>query len=107
MIPGLGDTAHGFDVIAPKLTVKYRVFGVTRRGFGVSSAPSTGYGADRLGEDGLAQLACLFDHEILFGFSQHNFVWANNLLSSAPVILEHRIWLVANQLCPPYFIIFA
>ena len=54
LVPGLGNTAHVFDVLAPKLTARYRVLGVTRRGFGASSAPATGYGADRLGDDVLA-----------------------------------------------------
>lgn len=54
LVPGLGNTAHIFDVIAPKLTARYRVLGVTRRGFGSSSAPVSGYSADRLGDDVLA-----------------------------------------------------
>jgi len=54
LVPGLGNTAHIFDAVAPKLTARYRVLGVTRRGFGSSSAPSSGYGADRLGDDVLA-----------------------------------------------------
>ena len=51
LVPGLGNTAHIFDAVAPKLAARYRVFGITRRGFGSSSAPSSGYGADRLGDD--------------------------------------------------------
>src|SRR5262249_49832246 len=47
LVPGLGNTAHIFDVVALKLTAHYHVFGVTRRGFGASSAPASGYGADR------------------------------------------------------------
>ena len=54
LVPGLGNTAHIFDVVAPKLTAHYHVFGVTRRGFGASSVPASGYGADRLGDDVLA-----------------------------------------------------
>jgi len=54
LVPGLGNTAHIFDVIAPKLAAHYHVVGVTRRGFGASSAPSSGYSADRLGDDVLA-----------------------------------------------------
>jgi hypothetical protein len=40
-----------FDTVALKLTARYHALGVTRRGFGSSSAPSSGYGADRLGDD--------------------------------------------------------
>jgi non-heme chloroperoxidase len=54
LVPGLGNTAHVFDVLAPKLATHYHVVGVTRRGFGASSAPSSGYAADRLGDDVLA-----------------------------------------------------
>jgi pimeloyl-ACP methyl ester carboxylesterase len=59
LVPGLGNTAHIFDVLATKLTARYHVVGVTRRGFGDSSAPSSGYGADRLGDDVLAVIDAL------------------------------------------------
>ncbi|HLJ16839.1 MAG TPA: alpha/beta hydrolase, partial [Bryobacteraceae bacterium] len=57
LLAGLGNTAHIFDKFATKLTSTYHVYGVTRRGFGVSSAPapdSANYTADRLGDDVLA-----------------------------------------------------
>ena len=59
LVPGLGNTAHIFDVLATKLTAHYHVVGVTRRGFGDSSAPASGYGADRLGDDVLAVIDAL------------------------------------------------
>jgi non-heme chloroperoxidase len=62
LLPGLGDTAHVFDNFALKLTPSYRVFGITPRGFGVSSAPSAevaNYSADRLGDDVAAVIAAL------------------------------------------------
>ena len=58
-IPGLGNTAHIFDQFAPQFTKQYHVFGITRRGFGSSSAPASGYSADRLGDDVLAVLDSL------------------------------------------------
>jgi non-heme chloroperoxidase len=58
-IPGLGNTAHVFDDFAPKLARDYHVYGITRRGFGASSAPESGYEADRLGDDVLAVIAAL------------------------------------------------
>lgn len=58
-IPGLGNTAHIFDQFAPKFTGRYHVYGITRRGFGSSSAPASGYSADRLGDDVLAVLDSL------------------------------------------------
>jgi pimeloyl-ACP methyl ester carboxylesterase len=59
LVPGLGNTAHVFDVVAPKLAARYHVFGVTRRGFGASAKPASGYGADRLGDDVLAVIEAL------------------------------------------------
>jgi len=59
LLAGLGGTLHGFDAFAPKLTAKYHVYGITRRGYGASSAPEpTGdnYAADRLGDDVLTVL---------------------------------------------------
>jgi pimeloyl-ACP methyl ester carboxylesterase len=59
LLAGLGATAHTYDKFAARLTPSYRVFGITRRGFGASSVPSSGYSADRLGDDVLAVLAAL------------------------------------------------
>jgi pimeloyl-ACP methyl ester carboxylesterase len=62
LLTGLGDNAHVFDTFAPKLTASYHVYGITRRGFGVSSAPSpetVSYTADRLGEDVVAVIDAL------------------------------------------------
>jgi non-heme chloroperoxidase len=62
LLTGLPDTAHVFDDFAPKLTAWYHVYGITRRGRGVSSKPepnATNYTADRLGEDVLAVIAAL------------------------------------------------
>ncbi len=54
LLAGLGGTAHDFDQFAPKLAETYHVYGLTRRGFGRSSAPHHGYDADTLGDDVLA-----------------------------------------------------
>jgi non-heme chloroperoxidase len=51
LLAGLGNTAHIYDDIAPKLAEKYHVLGITRRGYGASSSPSSGYTANRLGDD--------------------------------------------------------
>jgi len=62
LLSGLGDTAHVFDEFAPKLTVSYHVYGITRRGRGASSTPepnATNYAASRLGEDVLAVIDAL------------------------------------------------
>jgi non-heme chloroperoxidase len=62
LLAGLGDTAHVFDDFAHKLAAQYHVYGITRRGFGDSSAPpptDANYNADRLGEDVLAVIDAL------------------------------------------------
>jgi pimeloyl-ACP methyl ester carboxylesterase len=40
---GIGDTAHIFDLFAPKFTNQFRVLGLTRRGHGESEKPDSGY----------------------------------------------------------------
>jgi len=70
LLAGLGNTAHIFDKFAPKLTSSHRVYGITRRGYGISSAPPTGYSADRLGDDVLAVLGALkLNRPVLVGHS--------------------------------------
>jgi len=72
-LAGLGNTAHAFDKFAPKLTATYHVYGITRRGFGLSSAPTPAngnYSADRLGDDVLAVLDELkLNRPVLVGHS--------------------------------------
>ena len=70
LLAGLGNTAHIFDKVAPKLAANNHVYGITRRGFGASSAPTAGYAADRLGDDVLAVLDALkLNRPVLVGHS--------------------------------------
>jgi pimeloyl-ACP methyl ester carboxylesterase len=70
LLPGLGGTAHVLDDFAPKLASTGHVYGITRRGFGASSAPASGYDADRLGDDVLAVLDSLdLSKPVLVGIS--------------------------------------
>ena len=63
-------TAHEYDDIAPKLTAFCHVYGITRRGFGASSRPDSGYTAQRSAEDVLHVLDALkLDHPVLAGHS--------------------------------------
>jgi pimeloyl-ACP methyl ester carboxylesterase len=50
-LAGLGNTAHAFDDFAPALTDRFHVVALTRRGFGQSSHPDSGYDTHRLVED--------------------------------------------------------
>lgn len=70
LLTGLGNSGHIFDKFALKLTPQYHVYGITRRGFGASSSPATGYSADRLGDDVLAVIEALkLDKPVLVGHS--------------------------------------
>lgn len=51
LLAGHGDTGHVFDDFAPRLTDGFRVFAITRRGFGASSQPAQGYDLARMVED--------------------------------------------------------
>jgi pimeloyl-ACP methyl ester carboxylesterase len=51
LLAGGGNTAHVFDDFAPPLTARYHAYGITRRGYGVSSKPDVGYSVNRLADD--------------------------------------------------------
>ena len=72
-LAGLGDTAHVFDTFAPRFAGSYHVYGITRRGFGLSSKPApanSNYSADRLADDVLAVVDKLkLDRPVLVGHS--------------------------------------
>ena len=70
LLAGLGNTAHVFDGMAPKLARHFHVYGITRRGFGASSTPKTGYTGDRLADDVVTVLKVLdVQKPILVGHS--------------------------------------
>jgi len=70
LLAGLGNTAHVFDEFAPKLTDAYHIYGITRRGYGSSSRPESGYTATRLAEDVLDVLDALkLSRPVLAGHS--------------------------------------
>jgi non-heme chloroperoxidase len=70
LLAGLGNTAHVFDELAPKLTGLGRVYAITRRGYGASSRPTSGYDVARLGEDVLAVIDSLrIERPVLIGHS--------------------------------------
>ena len=59
LLAGGGNTAHMFDEFATKLTSRYHVYGITRRGSPPSSVPEDGYSADELGDDIVAAIDAL------------------------------------------------
>jgi non-heme chloroperoxidase len=63
-------TAHVYDEFAPKLADQFHVFGITRRGIGVSDKPATGYTVQRSADDVLEVLESLkLQKPILIGNS--------------------------------------
>lgn len=70
LLAGLGNTAHVFDELGPKLTSLGHIYAITRRGYGASSRPESGYDVARLGEDVLAVLDALaIEKPVLIGHS--------------------------------------
>ena len=59
LLAGSGNTAHVFDEFAPDLRDCCRVYAITRRGFGASSRPDSGYDDQRLADDVLAVIDAL------------------------------------------------
>jgi pimeloyl-ACP methyl ester carboxylesterase len=59
LLAGSGNTAHVFDGFAEKLAGAAHVYGITRRGYGLSSHPASGYGEPRLADDILRVLDSL------------------------------------------------
>jgi pimeloyl-ACP methyl ester carboxylesterase len=70
LLAGSGNTAHVFDDFAPKLAGGCHVYGITRRGYGASSQPASGYDDQRLADDVLHVLDSLkIDAPVLVGHS--------------------------------------
>ena len=70
LLAGSGNTAHVFDDFAPKLTNYCHVYGITRRGFGGSDRPRSGYEDQRLADDVLQVLRTLsIDRPVVAGHS--------------------------------------
>jgi non-heme chloroperoxidase len=70
LLAGGGNTAHVFDDFAPKLATHYRVYGITRRGFGASGFAESPDPVDRLRDDLLSALDALgLERPVLAGHS--------------------------------------
>ncbi len=72
LLPGSGNTAHVFEDFAPKLIAccHVQVYGITRRGFGLSSKPERGYSTPDLAEDDWRVIQALkLEKPVLIGHS--------------------------------------
>jgi non-heme chloroperoxidase len=71
LLAGSGNTAHVFDEIGPKLTSLGHVYAITRRGYGTSSRPDSGYDVTQLGEDVRKVLDALgLERSVIVGHSK-------------------------------------
>ena len=70
LLTGSGNTAHVYDDFAAKLADCCHVYAITRRGFGLSSHPQSGYDDQRMADDVLQVLDALrIPKPILIGHS--------------------------------------
>lgn len=70
LLAGLGNTAHVFDHFAHQFTYGFHVIGITRRGFGASTHPKSGYDYGTRAHDVLMVFEKLhFDRAVLIGHS--------------------------------------
>jgi pimeloyl-ACP methyl ester carboxylesterase len=70
LLTGSGNTAHVYDDFAAKLADCCHAYAITRRGFGLSSHPESGYTDQRLADDVLQVLDALkIDRPVLVGHS--------------------------------------
>lgn len=58
-LAGLGNSAHVFDEFAPRFTDAFHVLALTRRGYGESGQPKSGYDTASLGADVVTMLDSL------------------------------------------------
>ena len=117
-LAGFGNSAHVFDNFAPEFVPHFRTLGITRRGFGASDKPSSGYDTVSLVRDiivvldslGIAR-ATLAAHS--YGGSELNYLavrYPNRVdrLIYLDAAVNHRQlydspdWLAAFPTDPPY-----
>jgi pimeloyl-ACP methyl ester carboxylesterase len=98
LLTGLGDNAHVYDDFAYQFTDYFHVIGITRRGFGMSSKPDTGYDlATRVADDVAVLKAFNISKAVFVGHS----VAGNELSalgSSHPVLVDKLVYLDALDL---------
>lgn len=69
-LAGVGNTAHSYHDFAPRFRDAFRVYGITRRGFGASSRPESGYDSSTRARDILMVLDSLgIQRVVLVGHS--------------------------------------
>jgi non-heme chloroperoxidase len=77
-LSGLSRSAHAFDQFAPRFADRYRVVGITRRGWGRSSQPAGGYDSATLVADIVAVMDSLgvpSAHVVGWSYGGNEAVW--------------------------------
>jgi non-heme chloroperoxidase len=94
-LAGFGNSAHIFDAFAPEFVPHFRVLGITRRGFGGSSKPTTGYDTTTLVRDIVAVLDSLGIARA--SFAAHSFGGSelNYLAARFPQRIDRLVYLDA------------
>jgi len=87
LLTGAGDNAHVYDAFAYQFTDRFRVIGITRRGFGRSSQPARGYDLDTRARDDIAVLDTLGIRQAIF--VGHSI--AGTELSKLAAVYPHRV----------------
>lgn len=122
-LAGFGNSGHVFDGFATAFVPHFRVLGITRRGFGVSSKPAAGYDTTTLVRDILTVLDSLHIQRASFaahsfGGSELNFLGAHvpervNRLVYLDAAVDHRqlyqspTWMNAFPVPEPPYAVYA
>ena len=94
-LAGLGNTAHAFDDFEPRLTDRFHVVALTRRGFGESDHPESGYDTRRLVADIRAAIEALhLGRVIIIGHSIAG-EEMTRLANESPSLIDKLVYLDA------------
>ncbi|MEJ7811878.1 MAG: alpha/beta hydrolase, partial [Gemmatimonadaceae bacterium] len=95
-LAGYGNSAHVFDGFAPQFADRFRVLAVTRRGFGASSHPDSGYTSATLAADVLAVLDTLGLRRVSLVAHSYGGSEVNYLAAHSPGRVDRLVYLDAG-----------
>ena len=95
-LAGYGNSAHIFDGFGPQFADRFRVLAVTRRGFGASSHPDSGYTSATLAADVLAVIDTLGLRRVSLVAHSYGGSEVNYLAAHSPGRLDRLVYLDAG-----------
>jgi non-heme chloroperoxidase len=95
LLTGSGDNAHAFDEFAFQFTDRFHVHGITRRGFGRSSQPASGYDLATRAHDDIAVLDTLGIRQAVFVGHSIAGTELNRLAAGYPGRIDKLVYLDA------------